>query len=106
MLKVVFHIDEMQVWPRLMSNLDNFLEQKPDSDLKVVVNGDAVTKVLDSVIQTFIENHSTIDFLICHNALHSHQMTDSQISKPAKVVLAGVVAIAELEANGYSYIKP
>ncbi|MCY1366200.1 DsrE/DsrF-like family protein [compost metagenome] len=48
-----------------------------------------------------------VEFRVCRNTLTARRITESQLLMEAKVVQAGVVEIARLQAEeGYAYIKP
>ncbi len=105
--KVIFHIDENSKWPTVMSNLANYLEERSDSDIKVVANGDAVIGYRDNKeVRNFIKNHPQITFDSCHNAMQSHDVSEEELPEDVIQVPAGIPAIVGYQNEDYRYIKP
>ena len=42
----------------------------------------------------------------CHNALDEKKITPASLPAFVKVVPAGVIALAQAQAEGYAYVKP
>lgn len=51
-----------------------------------------------------MQTHAMVEFEACRNSLRTRQIKEQAI-KPAIVVPAGSLRLAELQQNGYSYIK-
>ncbi|MCV3315473.1 DsrE family protein [Pediococcus ethanolidurans] len=110
-MKIVFHIDEASKWQTVLSNVSNTLTYAQDHhehiSVVVVVNGSAITEYVTENIQTFINDHKTsVAFHACQNAMISHHITAAQLPKNVKIVPAGVIDLAELQNQGFRYIKP
>ncbi len=110
-MKIVFHIDEIAKWQTTISNITNALnyaqKQNVTVALIVVVNGAAITEYRDPKIRTFIKSHRTqVTFHACQNAMNSHQVTAQQLPDSVKIVPAGIIDLAQLQDQGYRYIKP
>ncbi|AMV60838.1 Hypothetical protein ADU72_0723 [Pediococcus damnosus] len=110
-MKIVFHIDENEKWPTTISNIKNAInfakEQSTVIMMIVVVNGPAITEYLTPEIRQFIESsEDLVSFHACHNAMNSHQITANQLPSCVKVVPAGIIDLAQLQDQGFRYIKP
>jgi len=110
-MKIVFHIDEREKWQSALSNIKNAInyskEQQIPIDLIVDVNGPAISDYLTPEIGQFIENaKDLVSFHACQNAMNSHHIQASQLPQAVKVVPAGVIDLAQLQDQGYRYIKP
>lgn len=109
MLKVLFHIDEMEKWTLLLANIVNFIKdfEKDNYLITVVVNGEAVSGFTESIIINKLKSFSKdVTFEVCSNSLKHKHIAENLLPDFVKVVKSGVVEIAVLEDEGYHYIKP
>ena len=107
--KVVLHAAEVQNWPYVLSNLKNLTQEWPQAQLRVVVDGSAVTSLQGT-------NNLTTDLAqlagagvqlqVCPNALHEHGIDPGTIPTFAKTSLGGVVALVLAHHEGFVYVKP
>ena len=107
--KVVLHSAEVQNWPYVLSNLRNLTQEWPRAQLRVVVDGSAITSLQGA-------NHLTtelakfagagVQLQVCPNALHEHGIDPGSIPSFAQTSLGGVVALVLAHQEGFVYVKP
>ena len=105
-MKVVFHIDELNKWDMTVINISNLLALRPDIKIRVVVNGLAISGYLLDKNADFVNQHPSVTFQACSNAMNNHNIKAEQLPLRTKIVPSGVLAIIEAEEAGFSYIKP
>lgn len=115
--KVVYHLaDGIDQAARAMGNIRNHLRAEPATRIAVVANGDGIRfllanakersgKPFDAQVKALAEQG--VEFRVCGNTLAAHDVPVSQLLPEAKIVTAGVVELARLQAReGYVYIRP
>lgn len=108
-LKLVLHVDQTDRWPAALGNIENLIRDYPNAALRVVANGTAVYPFAGSndLIKRITEYAGRgVTFQLCANSLRSHAVTPASLPDNAVVVPAGVVALAEAQAAGFTYVKP
>jgi intracellular sulfur oxidation DsrE/DsrF family protein len=116
-IKVVYHLaDGIDQASRAMANIRNHVRGEPDAKIVVVALGDGIRFLLvgakDRNGKPFDNQISAlkaqgVEFRICNNTLTAHEVPVSQVSPDAKLVPAGVVEIARLQAReGFVYLRP
>lgn len=116
-IKVVYHLaDGIDQASRAMANIRNHLRGEPDAKIVVVALGDGIRFLLEGARdrsdkpfdgQIKALKAQGVDFRICNNTLTAHQVPQSQVSRDATLVQAGVVEIARLQAReGFVYLRP
>ena len=93
-----------------LKNALNFYNEKPDSDISVLANYDAVVFYANfeknpdefNIYNDLISKN--IKFYACANALKANKINN--IDSKIEIVPAGVVKLAQLQSEGYAYIKP
>ncbi|MDG9730239.1 sulfur reduction protein DsrE [Ignatzschineria sp. RMDPL8A] len=106
MYQVVFHLSDLPRWNRAINNIQNFLKAEPSATLVLVVNGDAVKGfVYPEVIDKLDGLLSQVLVCACANSLKGNDIELSH-DTGIKTIQAGVVAIAQYQADGFAYIKP
>ncbi|NOV25599.1 hypothetical protein E5S69_19025 [Cupriavidus necator] len=116
-VKVVYQLSEgVDQAVRAMGNLRNHLNGAPDTKIVVVAFGygidflvegakDARGNTFDGPVGALAS--AGVEFRVCRNTLTARKIPESSLLMEAKVVPAGVVEIARLQAEeGYAYIKP
>ncbi|MFC6164079.1 hypothetical protein ACFP3T_05275 [Lactiplantibacillus dongliensis] len=106
MAKVVVHVDDVDKVETAFSNVHNLITTLPTSEIVIVVNGAAVTTLVDVMWTEFMQDNPQVEVDACHNALVSHQVEVADLVAGVRVVPAGVVRIVELEELGFRYLKP
>jgi intracellular sulfur oxidation DsrE/DsrF family protein len=107
--KVVLHAAEVQNWPYVLSNLRNLTQEWPRAQLRVVVDGSAVTSLqgTNNLTTEFAEfAEAGVQLQVCPNALREHGIDPATIPAFAKTSLGGVVALVVAQHEGFSYVKP
>ncbi len=108
-IKIVFHVDWADRWQATIGNLRNLTRDYPSAKARVVANGFGVlvfqgdneqSRALAELAEKGVE------FEVCRNALRERGMDVSTLPDYAKVVPAGIVALAEAQREGYAYVKP
>lgn len=116
-IKVVYQLSEgIDQAVRAMGNLRNHLNGAPGTKIVVVAFGygvdflvegakDARGNTFDGPVGALAS--AGVEFRVCRNTLTARKIPESSLLMEAKVVQAGVVEIARLQAEeGYAYIKP
>lgn len=110
-LKVLFHVNEPERWPRALVNIGNFIKDvgQGNAEIEVVANGAAVTSYVagDKLNQEMAGMADLgVKFVACRNALRMHSLEENTLPSFVAVVPAGITEIAKKQAEGYAYIKP
>jgi intracellular sulfur oxidation DsrE/DsrF family protein len=112
--KVIFHIDELNKWKLLLTNVNNLLNAS-DNDkyfVEVLANAEAVkyydtTQNLETDINIMEQlSKKGVKFVACNNALTAHNLLQKDLVHFVDIVPAGVVELIVKQSEGYSYIKP
>ena len=107
--KVVLHAAEVQHWPYVLSNLRNLTQEWPQAQLRVVVDGSAVTSLqgANTLTAEFAQLAGAgVQLQVCPNALHEHGIDPGTIPTFAQTSLGGVVALVLAHQEGFVYVKP
>ena len=97
-IKLVLHVDQADRWPAALNNLTNLNHDYPEAEIRVVVNGAGVYAFLGSTDLTTKLTEASgrqVAFEVCANALREHAIDPAILPGWARVVPAGVVALAE-----------
>jgi intracellular sulfur oxidation DsrE/DsrF family protein len=107
--KVVLHAAEVENWPYVLSNLKNLTQEWPRAQLRVVVDGSAVTSLQGTNnLTTELAQlaGAGVQLQVCPNALHEHGIDPDTIPSYAQTNLGGVVALVLAQHEGFAYVKP
>ena len=111
--KVIFHINEPDKWPGLLSNVNNLLRsyegQTSDPVIEVLANGAAVPAYLsDGQHVPVMEKLAgqKVRFAACNNSLKGQGIAADRLASFVSIVPAGVRELADRQTEGYAYIKP
>lgn len=96
-LRVLIHAPTPASLTRARNNLVNLLREVPDAQVRIIVNAEAVNAALDSPRAD--TDHLT---LVCANTLGKLGRT---APAPLQTVAAAIVTIAEMQRDGWSYIR-
>lgn len=111
-LKVIFHIDESERWDRVLGNVKNLLKQVEQDKIKIEVlaNGKSVDNYIkdnDQNEESMRElSESGVEFAACNNSLNNLNIEKEELFDFVEIVPAGVLELAQKQAQGYGYIKP
>ncbi len=113
--RAVFHIDrdDPGAFGLGLTNAANLLKAIPEShyDLVFVFNGPAVTLLRREACAPHHEEihalqQARIAFKVCRNALSRFNINPEELIEGCEVIPAGIVALIDLQRDGYAYIKP
>jgi NitT/TauT family transport system ATP-binding protein len=96
-LRVVLHAPTRDSLDRARRNAANLLAERPDAEVRIVANGAGVAQALEH------PSEATDGLLsLCRNSLNAQNLAN-----PAGLseVTAAVLTLAELQAEGWSYIR-
>jgi uncharacterized protein len=111
-MKAVFHVDELEKWDLLITNVENLVKgiNVENSKIAIVANSRAVLRYKNDsgLNNASLEELSRKGVIImaCNNALNSLQIGKEMLYAFVKVVPIGVKEIIERQLEGYAYIKP
>ena len=109
--KVVLHLNDgykLSVLENSVKYIRN--EMGKHVDIKVIINGNAVTRLLRSnenstqIIQSVLKEN--VDIGLCHNALNNNDVKPEMLIEGLKVLqIDGNVTVIRYQEQGYLYIK-
>ena len=116
-VKVVYHFSEgIDQASRGLRNISNHLAADPTAKIVVVAHGAGIDFLLKgakdkngNAFETPVGDLALagVEFRVCNNTLTSRNIDPKQVISDARIVPAGVVEIARLQAKeGFVYIKP
>ena len=116
-VKVVYHmVDGIDQAGRGLANIRNHLREAPDTKIVVVAHGEGINFLLDGArdrngrpfdAQVASLASQGVEFRVCNNTLTAREIPASRLLMEARVVPAGVVEVARLQAReGYVYLRP
>jgi intracellular sulfur oxidation DsrE/DsrF family protein len=116
-IRVVYHLaDGTEQATRALANIRNHLRGDPEVQIAVVTIGDGIRLLLKDEVdangrrfdhQVSALASKGVEFWICENTLTAHAVPLARVIGEARVVPAGVVELARLQAReGYVYIRP
>lgn len=115
--RVVYHIgDGTQQATHALGNIRNHLRADPTARIVVVALSEGIRLLLhgekDGFGRPFADqvtalSKTGVQFRICENTLHAHQVAMDRVLPEAQPVPAGVAELARLQCQeGYAYIRP
>ena len=111
-VKAVFHVDEMEKWDLLLTNVINLTKgiDVGGSRLTVVANAAAV-KAYFAKSDTYRLRMQElvnigVEFCACNNALNNFHLNPAEIFDFVKIVPIGTLEIIEKQQKGFAYIRP
>lgn len=111
-MKVAFHLSQIRTDEvrKALRNIKNLREDKPEAEIHAVSNTSAVTMMkqegsFEEKIEELIEEEDIV-MKACSNSIEGTDMTEEDLIDEVEVVGSGVAELAELQENGFGYIKP
>jgi intracellular sulfur oxidation DsrE/DsrF family protein len=113
--RAVFHVDLDDAKPLniALTNVGNLIRAVADKhyDLVVLFNGPAVGLLQVERCASYREEikrlqQARVSFKVCNNALKHFNVSPDSLIEGCEIVPAGIVALIELQQDGYAYIKP
>lgn len=113
MIKVIYHVDEMEKWDLCLGNVRNMLAYGQANhetfEIEILANSVAVK----GLVKESELNESMVELLekdvviaACQNALHAQSLQKESLISKITIVPAGVVELAKKQNDGFAYIKP
>lgn len=115
--KVVYHVNDAEGAGAMLRNVTNHLNAVGDKNAEIVVvtHGKGVDFLLEGwadkegksyeeAVQGLVNRG--VKFQICNNTLRGRKIEEDKVSMNAKIVPSGVATVAELQQQGYAYLKP
>ncbi|QIK70739.1 hypothetical protein G7062_10725 [Erysipelothrix sp. HDW6C] len=106
MMKVIFHVDDENVFPEAYANIKNLIATNQVEDIHLLLNGGPVELGIDNpyIRELSVEDHVRVS--VCNNALRGMGINPEQIMKSVQIVPAGVLELVVRQSEGFAYIKP
>lgn len=108
-LRIVLHVSEADAWPAALSNARNLSAKYPAVRVRVIADGSGVYGYQgsnDVVSAMAATAKAGVEYQACNNALDEKKIPVSSMPPFVKVVPAGVISLAESQAEGFAYVKP
>lgn len=112
-MKVLFHVNESERWPRVLLNTTNFIKDvgSGKAEIEIVANGEGVSGYVEQANPDLMTKmgelaEDGVKFAACRNALNMHDISEQSLPSFVKVVPAGITEIVNKQAAGFAYIKP
>jgi uncharacterized protein len=115
--KVVYHLNDSSIAPLALRNVSNHLNAVGDEnvDIVVVTHGNGINFLLDG--WTDANGNSAegmvadlanrgVKFNVCAVTLTRGEIDENKVNMQATIVPSGVATVAELQHQGYVYVKP
>ncbi len=108
--KVVFHIDEINKWDRIIANINNLLKEIDAhcAEISVVANGEAIQGYLmpekHPALQALFDQKIVLN--ICQNSMKGFDIQSDELPEFVTIVSAAVLELARKQHEGFAYIKP
>lgn len=112
-INVVFHINELDKWPQVISNINNTVAavNMDSSNISVLANGESVSafdgstqpdyqKELDALNKTGAKIH------VCRNSMKAQNIDLATLPDFVQEVPVGVLYLVARQSEGFAYIKP
>lgn len=116
-MKICFHVDELERWGTCLANVYNtlnyFKENNVDGAVEVIVNAAAVKSLsaegaknagIAEELLSYI--HEGVVVKACANALKGNDIAVEALLEGVTVVPAGIIELANKQAEGFAYIRP
>lgn len=111
-MKVAFHLSQIQTNEvrKALRNIKHLREDNPDAEIHAVSNTSAVTMAkegsdFEDKIKELMDDHDVV-FKVCSNSIENTAMTEEDLFEGVEVVGSGVSELADLQEDGFGYIKP
>lgn len=110
MMKIVFHLDNIDNWERLFANLKNILKELNNNNEKFVINvlvhASAINGYIDNnIIGSIKEFEDNVTFVGCKNSLITFNIDIKDLYNKIEITNVGVYYLAVKQAEGFAYIK-
>lgn len=108
MKKVLFHVHQLDDWPKAIASATNAMNDLVNLDVVILANGPAVQIInhpnLTEKTEALVADGATIN--LCGHALAGQQIAKEDVDKTHfTYVPSGVVELIERQEDGYAYIR-
>lgn len=109
---ILFHYDHGEAELNIaISNINNTFAalQGTECSLVLVVNGPGIKNMLkDAEHAAALEDLCAkgLSLRVCNNAMNKFSLTKEDLVPGCTVVPAGILELADLQRQGYAYVKP
>ena len=112
-LRLLLHVAQKESWGAAIGNAFNFLKSANPADkleVRLIANGDSVESCSPCAPEllsrlSMLSDHS-VQIFLCENSLKAHGIDASSLPSFVKTVPAGIRALAELQEEGWRYVRP
>lgn len=108
-LKIVIHVDQRTGWPAVIADLVHLTRDYPESEIRVVADGDAVDAFrghTDVVAALARAAKAKVQVQVCAISLLEQGLDPTKLPSYVDLVPMGVVALAKAQHEGFAYVKP
>lgn len=95
-LKVIIHAPTPGAVSRARNNAANLLKADPDAEVKIIINAEGVVDAVNDSTET---NSCAV---FCSNSLKKNSL---EVVDGIEVTASGIVLIAQLQQQGWCYIR-
>lgn len=117
MPKVIFHVDESDRWPMVLTNVENMVKYGCGEhilfEIEILANSEAVRQLTaQGAAQAELEermeelSRSGVRFAGCRNAMRGLNIGPDDLLPLVQTVPSGVVELTLRQEQGYAYIRP
>jgi uncharacterized protein len=117
-MQVLFHVDEIEKWGLMLTNVQNFLEDVGEvgAYVEILANAGAVNAF--SQVEVAVEARQALQdrmatlatrgvrIVACRNALTANHIPEDSLPSFVVVVPVGITEIVKQQMAGFAYIKP
>ena len=108
----VFHINDASVNKQrsALKNMENLRAEMPDIPIELVVQGEAITMVVDREtalkpeLETLLQEGVTV--AVCRNTMRGKGISSEQLILGVEIVPSAVGELVRRQKQGMAYIKP
>ncbi|MEG6616705.1 DsrE family protein [Peptococcaceae bacterium 1198_IL3148] len=112
-IKVLFHVSDQEVWPKAVTNIENYLNDvdKETIEIEVVANAAAVVTYFNADKKELLDRMASLSaagvkFTACRNALKANKLAEADLPSFVQPIPAGITEIVIRQTEGFVYIKP
>ena len=107
MLKVVFHIVELEKWESTMVNIKDLIDREPDAIVEIIVMSKAASLFGKYIGMDFdgILGNPNVRWIIGRRGLELNKLSEDMLPHFVIVEDSVITRIARLQNEGYAYIR-
>lgn len=107
MLKVVFHIVEVDKWDSTMDNIKDMINREPDAIIEIIVMSKAASLFGKYIGMDFdgVLGNPNVKWIIGRRGLEVNRLTEEMLPHFVIVEDSVITRIARLQNEGYAYIR-